>query len=44
MLKKSKDSGERQQVWEASKGVGAEVEADLRELVRLRNEAATQLG
>jgi peptidyl-dipeptidase A len=38
------DSGERQQVWQASKQVGAVVENDLRDLVRLRNEAATQLG
>ena len=34
----------RQKVWEASKGVGAVVEGDLRELVKLRNEAATKLG
>lgn len=44
VLQKSKDSRERQQVWEASKRVGANVETDLRDLVRLRNEAATQLG
>jgi peptidyl-dipeptidase A len=31
-------------VWEASKGVGKAVESDLRELVKLRNEAATKLG
>lgn len=43
-LKESVDSGLRQKVWEASKGVGAAVEADLAELVKLRNEAATQLG
>src|SRR5205823_10449632 len=34
----------RQRVWEASKGVGAAVEGDLKELVKLRNEAATKLG
>lgn len=44
ILQKSKDSKERQAVWEASKRVGAEVENDLRDLVRLRNEAATKLG
>lgn len=43
-LKQSTDSALRQKVWEASKGVGAAVEADLAELVKLRNEAATQLG
>src|SRR5262245_49313950 len=44
ILQKSKDSTERKQIWEASKKVGAVVENDLRDLVRLRNEAATQLG
>ena len=43
-LKESADSALRQKVWEASKGVGAVVEADLKELVKLRNEAATKLG
>ncbi|MBY0460787.1 MAG: M2 family metallopeptidase, partial [Gemmataceae bacterium] len=43
-LKDSADSALRQKVWEASKVVGAKVEADLAELVTLRNEAATQLG
>jgi peptidyl-dipeptidase A len=43
-LKESADSELRRKVWEASKGVGAKVEADLAELVRLRNEAAAQLG
>ena len=43
-LKESADSELRRKVWEASKGVGAKVEADLAELVKLRNEAATQLG
>ena len=43
-LQKSKESGLRQQVWEASKRVGAEIENDLRDLVRLRNDAATRLG
>ncbi|QEL14313.1 M2 family metallopeptidase [Limnoglobus roseus] len=44
VLKESTNSTERQKVWEASKGVGASVEADLKELVKLRNEAATKLG
>jgi peptidyl-dipeptidase A len=42
-LQKSKDSAERKKVWEASKRVGANIETDLRDLVRLRNEAATKL-
>jgi peptidyl-dipeptidase A len=44
VLKKSTESELRRKVWEASKGVGASVEADLKELVALRNEAAKQLG
>jgi peptidyl-dipeptidase A len=44
VLKKSTESGLRRKVWEASKVVGANVEADLKELVKLRNEAAKQLG
>ena len=32
------------QAWTASKSVGAEVAADVRGLVRLRNEAAQSLG
>lgn len=44
VLKESKDSALRQRVWEASKEVGRVVEADLKELVRLRNEAARKLG
>lgn len=44
VLKESKDSVARRQAWEASKRVGAVVEKDLRELVKLRNEAARQLG
>ena len=44
VLKESKDSKERQAVWEASKGVGAAVESHLKELVRLRNESARKLG
>ncbi|MGL6095748.1 MAG: M2 family metallopeptidase, partial [Fimbriiglobus sp.] len=44
VLKKSADSAVRQQAWEAGKKVGAAVEADLKELAKLRNAAATQLG
>ncbi len=44
VLKNSTSSAQRQAVWEASKGVGAAVEADLKELVKLRNKAANQLG
>jgi peptidyl-dipeptidase A len=44
VLKTSTDSERRRAVWEASKQVGKVVEADLKELVRLRNEAAVKLG
>jgi peptidyl-dipeptidase A len=44
VLKDSKDSGRRKAVWEASKGVGGVVAAELQELVKLRNEAAVKLG
>ena len=44
VLKNSKDTVLRKKVWEASKGVGASVEADLKELVKLRNQAAKELG
>ncbi len=44
VLKESTESKERQAYWEASKGVGALVEKDLKELVKLRNEMAVQLG
>jgi len=44
VLKESKDSKRRQEVWEASKKVGGVVEKDLKELVKLRNEAARKLG
>lgn len=44
VLKDSADSGVRRKVWEASKGVGGAVAADLKELVKLRNESAKQLG
>jgi peptidyl-dipeptidase A len=44
ILKESKDSARLKEAWEASKDVGKLLEADLKELVKLRNEAATQLG
>jgi len=44
VLKESKDHAQRKAVWEASKEVGAQVEADLKALVALRNEAARSLG
>ncbi|QEG35624.1 M2 family metallopeptidase [Bythopirellula goksoeyrii] len=44
VLLKSKDSSEREQVWKANKDVGGQVAVDLRELVRMRNEAAKELG
>ncbi|MBI4580337.1 MAG: M2 family metallopeptidase [Planctomycetes bacterium] len=44
VLRESRDSAHRRAVWEASKNVGAVVEADLKELVKLRNQAAGRLG
>ena len=44
VLKESERLGRRKAVWEASKGVGPVVEADLKELVQLRNQAARALG
>ena len=44
ILRRSDDSGEREEAWTASKTVGAEVAEDVRELARLRNEAARALG
>src|SRR5258707_13469679 len=43
-LKNARSSVYRQAVWEASKKVGSVLEADLKELVKLRNEAAVKLG
>jgi peptidyl-dipeptidase A len=40
----SDDSARRRRAWEASKQVGGQVEADLLELVRLRNDGARRLG
>lgn len=44
VLKESNNSDQRKAVWEASKAVGAVVEKDLKELVKLRNQAAKKLG
>ncbi len=44
VLKGERNSAKRQAVWEASKGVGAIVQADLKDLVKLRNQAAKTLG
>ncbi|MGH3078305.1 MAG: M2 family metallopeptidase [Gaiellaceae bacterium] len=44
ILRESDDSAERREAWEASKTVGAAVADDVRELARLRNEAARALG
>lgn len=44
VLRTSADSAERKAVWMASKAVGSKIESDLKELVLLRNEAATRLG
>ncbi|HEY6565710.1 MAG TPA: M2 family metallopeptidase, partial [Pirellulaceae bacterium] len=44
VLKESTDTAERKAVWEASKGVGAEIETKIKELVLMRNEAAKKLG
>ncbi|HJR45973.1 MAG TPA: M2 family metallopeptidase [Actinomycetota bacterium] len=44
ILRSSDDVAERREAWEASKTVGAAVADDVRELARLRNEAARSLG
>jgi len=44
VLRESDDSDERREAWEAAKTVGAAVADDVRELARLRNEAARSLG
>lgn len=43
-LMTSNDSNRLQEVWEASKAVGKDVEADLKQLVKYRNQAAKKLG
>ena len=44
ILRRGDDEAERREAWEASKTVGAEVAEDVREVARLRNEAARGLG
>src|SRR5262249_55570151 len=44
ILMTSNDSNRLQVVWAASKAVGKEVEADLKQLVKYRNQAAKKLG
>ncbi|HEX9467581.1 MAG TPA: M2 family metallopeptidase [Acidimicrobiia bacterium] len=44
VLRSSNDEAERRAAWEASKQVGAEVADRIRELARLRNQAARGLG
>lgn len=44
ILRTSDDVSERREAWEASKTIGAAVADDVRELARLRNEAARSLG
>jgi peptidyl-dipeptidase A len=44
VLRDSDDDAERRSAWEASKQVGGEVVAELKALVKLRNQAATTLG
>ena len=44
VLRESRDSAERQAVWEASKAVGPLVAPELKDLVKLRNQAAVKLG
>ena len=43
ILRASDDESERREAWEASKTIGAVVADDVRELARLRNEAARSL-
>ncbi len=44
ILRSSRDTGLRRRAWEASKQIGAEVADRVRELARLRNEAARAIG
>ncbi len=44
ILRESDDPRERREAWEASKTVGAAVADDVRQLARMRNEAARTLG
>src|SRR5262245_17903604 len=44
ILRTSDDGEERRKAWEAAKSIGPEVADDVRQLARLRNEAARALG
>ena len=44
ILRQSDDPAQRREAWKAAKTVGAAVADDVRELARLRNEAARRLG
>src|SRR4051812_21347789 len=44
LLRTSTDPQERRAAWDAAKSIGPAASAQVRELVRLRNEAARQLG
>jgi peptidyl-dipeptidase A len=44
VLRRSKDSARRREVWEASKRIGPIVQPEIATLARLRNQAARQLG
>jgi len=44
IMKRHPDPAFRRRVWEADKGIGREVRADLLELVRMRNDSARSLG
>lgn len=44
ILKNSTNIQELQDVWEAHKSIGPEVESDILELIKLRNKSANQLG
>jgi len=44
VLRESDDAAARREAWEASKQIGAQVADDVRELARLRNQAARQAG
>ena len=44
LLREATDSGECRRAWEAAKQIGGEIAPKLLELVRLRNQAARQLG
>jgi peptidyl-dipeptidase A len=44
VLRESADEAQRREAWEASKRIGAQAAGDVRQLARLRNQAARQIG